>query len=125
MPDRETHLVQAQRFEAFLRQIDRPDQTYKEWIVIVWFHIALHYVDAVLAEKKHWHQIESHADRTAKMHNCEETRAIYETYHQLYVEVKEARYQGTAFSSADLAAVKPHYEGVRAAMRKALRLDKA
>lgn len=79
MPDRETHLVQAQRFEAFLKQVDRSDQTYREWIVIVWFHIVLHYVDAVLAEKKRWHQIESHADRTAKMHNCEETRAIYET----------------------------------------------
>jgi len=42
--------------------INRPDQRYSEWIVIVWFHIALHYVDAVLADKKGWNQIEGHRD---------------------------------------------------------------
>jgi hypothetical protein len=122
MPDRDGHLLSVSRFEAFLKQMDRQDQIYKEWIVVVWFHIALHYVDAVLADKKRWFQIEGHSDRAARMQNCDDTRVIHEAYHSLYAESKQARYQGTGFTALDLAAVKPLYDTIRTAMRRALQL---
>jgi hypothetical protein len=40
MPDRAEHLRQATRFEGFVN--NTPQQPYREWVVIVWFHIALH-----------------------------------------------------------------------------------
>ncbi len=42
MPDRAEHLRQATRFEGFVTSINTPQQPYREWVVIVWFHIALH-----------------------------------------------------------------------------------
>jgi hypothetical protein len=121
MPNRESHLLQAERFESFLKQIERPDQIYKEWVVIVWFHIALHYVDAFLAVKNH-DQIADHSQRWALMENFPETRSIFGHFQRLYKESKEARYQGTPFTGPDLDGVKPLYIQVRDAMRKSLGL---
>ncbi|MBI2219430.1 MAG: hypothetical protein HYU51_19295 [Candidatus Rokubacteria bacterium] len=119
MPARDEHLRSAQRFEGFLGQINHPQQPYREWVVIVWFHIALHYVDAFLATKGH-PQIEGHSDRWAKMANEAETRSIQATMLQLYKDAKEARYQATEFAPLDLRTAR--YNRVRQAMRGALGL---
>jgi hypothetical protein len=121
MPGRESHLSQAGRFEGFLAQINTPSQHYREWVVIVWFHIALHYVDAVLADKGHV-QIEGHSDRFAKMASHGETRAVLTAFERLYKDSKEARYQGGEYTPLDLDGIKRRYEQIRNAMRQALRL---
>ena len=121
MPDRSEHLRQAGRFEAFVASINTPAQPYREWVVIVWFHIALHYVDAFLAEQGH-PQIAGHGDRWAKMGNAPETRVILEPFERLYKEAKEARYHGGDYTPADLSTVERLYQRVRAAMRETLRL---
>ena len=90
MPDRAEHLHQAGRFEGFAASINTPEQPYREWVVIVWFHIALHYVDAFLADEAH-PQIAGHSDRWAKMGNYPETRVMVEPFERLYKEAKEAR----------------------------------
>jgi CHAD domain-containing protein len=120
MPGKDQHLTQISRLESFLKQLDSPEQPYKEWVVIVWFHIAIHYVDAFLAADRDWKQIDGHSDRTAKMGSCPATRAIIEDYHRLYKEAKQARYECTEFTKYDLDAVRPLYESVRNAMRRAL-----
>lgn len=122
MPGKGEHLTPISRLEAFLKQLDSPDQIYKEWVVIVWFHLAIHYVDAFLSDEKGWHQIDGHSDRTAKMGACAATRAIAEDYHRLYKEAKQARYECTQFTKYDLDDVRPLFERVRDAMRQALKL---
>lgn len=122
MPGRETHLRSVARFEAFLAQISVPAQQHREWIVIVWFHIALHYVDAFLATKGH-SQVGEHADRWAKMTNYDETRKIGEIFHELYKDAKEARYEGTEFAPLDLEPIQRRYDQARQAMRNALGLN--
>ena len=87
----------------------------------MWFHIALHYVDAFLAVQGH-EQIAGHSDRWAKMANFPETRAVRIEFEQLYKDAKEALYQGTVYTPADIAMVRPLYDGVRSAMRAALGL---
>ena len=119
MPGRDEHLRIVGRFEAFLQQINTPTQPYREWVVIVWFHVALHYVDAFLATKGH-EEIEGHSGRWAKLPNYDETRPLAETFHRLYKEAKEARYEGADFAPPDLAAVERLYVKVRGAMRTAL-----
>ena len=121
MPGSDEHLRQAERFEGFLRQISTPTQPYKEWIVIVTFHIALHYVDAFLATRGHA-QIEGHSDRWAKMGRYNETRLSIEPFGRLYKDAKEARYQGGEYAPADLAEIERLYLQVRRSMRQALGL---
>ena len=121
MPGREEHLLSAGRFEAFVAQIDTPAQPYREWVVIVWFHIALHYVDAFLAEQGHA-QIAGHSDRWARMSAQVETREITPPFERLYKEAKEARYEGGQYTPLELDAVRPLYELVRGRMRAALGL---
>src|SRR5262245_17874434 len=111
MPGREDHLRQAERFEGFLAQIDTPTQTFREWCVIVRFHIALHYVDAFLATKDHF-QVEGHSDRWTKMSRYDETKAIESKFRRLYKDAKEARYDGGEFTSADLTSVDGLYQAV-------------
>ena len=118
MPGRSQHLLSADRFESFAAHIA---PQHLEWLVIVWFHIALHYVDAFLAVQGH-EQIAGHSDRWATMANSLETRAVRIESEQLYKEAKDARYQGTVYTPADIATVWPLYDGVRSAMRAALGL---
>jgi hypothetical protein len=119
MPGRDEHLRQAERFEAFLKQIT--PLPHKEWIVIVSFHIALHYVDAFLATKGHA-QIDGHSDRWTKIARYPETRAIEDDYRRLYKEAKEARYDGGEFTPKDLESVEKLYRNVRSFLRKELGL---
>lgn len=90
--------------------------------MIVWFHVAIHYVDALLSAEKGWHEIEGRSDRTAKMGACDTTRAILDDYHQLYKEAKEARYECSEVTKYDLDSIRPLYEKVRGALRRALGL---
>lgn len=122
MPGRDEHLRQAQRFEAFLKQIHTPAQPYKEWVVIVWFHIALHYVDAFLAGKG-YPQVAGHSDRWGKMARYDETRPLGTALQRLYKDAKEARYEGGEYTPADLEVIERVYRRIRGAMRTALSLS--
>jgi hypothetical protein len=111
-------LALADRFESFLKTIS-DSSPYKEWIVVVWFYIALHYVDAVLAENG-YRRIEGHSNRLATLANVTATREVRADFLQLYEESKEARYYGTQYTHADLANVRPLYALIRERMRAAL-----
>ncbi len=121
MPDRAAHLLQAERNEAFLTRINTPDMPYREWVVTVWFYICVQYVDAFLTEKGH-RQVADHPDRFAKMQLHQETRSIFEDYEMLYKDRKEARYQTTQYTSADLQSIEQLYLKIRRHLRQALGL---
>jgi hypothetical protein len=122
MADREGHLRQVERFEAFLKQINTPTQTHREWVVIVWFHISLHYIDAFLAQNG-WDAVEGHSGRWSKMPSFAETRALSQDFHRLYKDAKEARYEGGEYTPLDMAPIEKRYLAIRTAMRKALSLS--
>ena len=57
------------------------------------------------------------------MHDYTETRAIETPFLRLYKASREARYEGTPFTAADIRnEIGPLYLAVRSAMRSALRL---
>jgi hypothetical protein len=114
------HVVQAERFEAFLRILPA-GHPYREWVVVVWFYIALHYVEAFLVI--HRRARRDHTTRRDEMRAHQETKAILTDYHQLEKASQEARYEGTPFTNLDLTALEPKYIAVRKAMRSALGLQ--
>ena len=87
------------------------------------FYIALHYVEAfLLAQRpKTWRR---HEDRFIVMHDYPATRAIERPFERLYKASREARYDGTPFTPADISSeIEPLYLAVRSAMRSALKLE--
>jgi CHAD domain-containing protein len=120
VPDRDEHLRVATRFESFAKSIE--GQPYIEWLVIVWFHIALHYADAFLATKGHL-QISNHTERWSKCGQySSELGAVEDDLHQLYKDAREARYDAGQFTPRDLEPIRKRYERVRAEIRRLLAL---
>lgn len=91
-------------------------------MVIVRFHVCLHYLDAFLATKG-YAVVAGHSDRLTKIRLQDETKPIAEDYHRLYKEAKEARYEGAEFTSADLESVERLYSRVRNRVRAILQLS--
>ena len=86
------------------------------------FYIALHYVEAFLLTRKPrtWRR---HEDRFIAMHDLPETRAVEVPFERLYKASREARYDGTPFTAADISReIEPLYRAVRLSMRSALGL---
>lgn len=113
------HLSQVDRFTRFLGGLS-PDQPYREWVIVLWFYISLHYVEAFLTTTSTRRR--THETRREEMRRYPETRAILPEYLQLYKLSREARYDGTPFTQADLDTYRSLYLNVVAAMRKALRM---
>ncbi len=90
--------------------------------MVVWFYIALHYVDAVLS-RNGYTSIRSHTDRIALLRNVAATREIGGDFIQLYEESKEARYLGTQYRDEDLVAVQSLFDRVRQRMRSELSMN--
>jgi hypothetical protein len=111
------HLSQAGRFTSFLSSLS-PEQPYKEWLLVLWFYIALHYVEAFLVTVRP--RLRTHESRREDMRQFPETRAILNEYQQLYKLSKEARYDGTPFTQADIDRFRPLYLKVVAHMKATL-----
>ena len=119
MPRRnsQSHLLQAERSEAFLKLLPE-DQPYREWVIVVLFYCALHYVEAFLVTKNGDYR--NHDFRRNEMKRHAETSAILVAYHQLQKAADEARYEGTEFRQADIDGYQPLFEQVKSAMRRAV-----
>lgn len=126
MPGRDAHLPSVDRFERFERQINTPAQEFREWVVIVWFHIAIQYVDAFLAVHGDL-QVSDHSDRWAKLaakqKHDSRVVAVGEELHELYKDAKQARYQGREYDDAKFERARRRYEMIRRTMRAALGLS--
>ena len=115
------HVHQAERVESLLKIVRAQAPQYKEWIIVLWFYVCLHYVDAFLSTKTS-DSSGGHTGRMYRMTRYPETQAIESAYHRLYKLSREARYDGTPFTDNDLAQIEPLYNKVRQAMRTALQL---
>ena len=101
MPDAAWHLAKAARFEAFLEALSANDNEHPEWIVIVQFYTALHYVDAFYAVRGHVH-VGGHGRRRQLLRTFPETSAVEDVYRLLEKASQEARYEGEPFDQVDV-----------------------
>ena len=89
MPDTVAHREQA---EHNLRMYDSMDRSaYSDWAATVLFYAALHYVDAFLARKLHYHP-RGHADRDKLLHTVHALKKIRVEYRELKDCSHNARY---------------------------------
>ena len=118
MPASSAHIAEAQKFETVLATL-QGTQHYG-WVLVLWFYIVLHYVEAVLQAKMPRRR--NHEIRRQDMLRIPETTAILPDYKTLENLSREARYECTPFIPSDLTVYEPVYLNVRTTMRRALGL---
>ncbi|MCC6038288.1 MAG: hypothetical protein LM632_08815 [Armatimonadetes bacterium] len=88
MPTVSEHIAKAEAFERVLAIFDEGNPDHWDWIAVVAFYAALHWVDAYLATQGRHPQ--NHRER----HNALAFLPIRSDYGELYVVSRQARYEG-------------------------------
>lgn len=89
MPTRDEHVSQARHNARFYATIDQGQ--FKDWAVTVLFYVALHYVDALLAQIANIHP-PIHGVRDNWMSKVAELKPIYSHYRALKTASHNSRY---------------------------------
>ncbi len=94
MPLDENRLERARHNERFLATLDLDATPYLDWAVTIAFYAALRYVDAFFyPERPH-----DHRERLIWVQTNPRTRPIYDSYLELYLQSRNARYELTQFT---------------------------
>lgn len=94
MPLDENLLEKARHNERFLATLDLDTTPYLDWAVTIAFYAALRYVDAFFyPERPH-----DHRERLIWVQTNPRTRPIYDSYLELYLQSRDARYELTQFT---------------------------
>ncbi len=94
MPLDEGLLERARHNERFLATLDLDATPYLDWAVTIAFYAALRYVDAFFYPQN----VNSHSDRLRLVRTNPRTRPIYNSYRELYIQSRNARYELTQFT---------------------------
>lgn len=96
MPNADTHLHQAQHNHALIETLDPENTVYLDWIVTIAFYVAVHRVEAWLAQKGI--HLETHTQRDDWLaHEKELRRVVWPNYKELEFQSRRARYQCASF----------------------------
>ena len=117
MPSRDEHITQARHNAAFYAAIDRVG--FPDWAVTVLFYTALHYVDALLAEKGNIDPTK-HTLRSDVVSRLAELKPVYGDYEFLKNASYNSRYKPpTRFSAAYIQNLETrHLAHVRGAVAR-------
>jgi hypothetical protein len=124
MPDRASHVRQAERNEALYSYLDVVTPTYIDWQVTALFYAALHYVNAYLSAKPSVgiHPVD-HVVRDRLVASERSLRPIYAPYRELTTRSMDARYELVPFARGQLASLwSGPFQRVRAHLRSELGL---
>lgn len=87
MPTRAEHEEKAQAIEQLLPLFDVGQVTHADWIAVISFYAALHWLDAYFVQQRL--HTSNHRERNRAAHHL----PIWGEYHELYVVSRIARYE--------------------------------
>mgnify|MGYP001593438869 FL=1 len=108
------YVVRAEHNYEFLKTFDLDKTAYLDWAVTVAFYVAVRYVDAHFAPERPG----DHSNRNGWVRTRKNTRPIYESYMELYNQSKEARYELTEFTAANVKSLMNDLSRVRNHMKR-------
>lgn len=102
MPEKNQHLqIVAQNYEA-LSHLSKPNPSeYTDWCATIIFYMALHFVEAYLAEKKGRHTT-IHKILLQEIIDDPNLKSIYHNYRHLKDDSETARYNGEKLTIYDM-----------------------
>lgn len=94
MPGKKKHLEIVKLNYETLSHLSKPNcSEHTDWCVTIIFYMALHFVQAYLAEKKSKH-ITNHSTLQNEIRHDQNLRPIYKNYRHLQDDSENARYLG-------------------------------
>lgn len=94
MPDTNEHLQIVNQNYAALSHLSKPDPSvYTDWCVTIIFYMALHLVQAYLADKKNEHTT-NHPTLQKNISEDQNLKSMYGNYRHLQDDSANARYDG-------------------------------
>ena len=106
MPTEDEHFAQAEKNERLCQLLSSPGfpgETFHDWQVTTLFYSALHYVDAVLANKSL--SAGNHRLRGGHVANLAELKPITSKYLNLHLRSENARYHLTSFPREEVERI--------------------
>ncbi len=98
MPNSNKHLQIINHNYNALSHLSNPNPSnYTDWCITIIFYMALHFVQAYLADKKNEH-ITNHSTLQQKIREDQNLRSTYNTYRHLQDDSVNARYNGDKLS---------------------------
>lgn len=87
MPAASEHREKAASCERVFQRLNERRPAEADWVVIIAFYAALHWVDAVLAQQAH------HPTNHRERNRAAQRLPLWNDYHELYVTSRIARYE--------------------------------
>lgn len=100
VPNKDEHLEKAQGNEVFAASITPDNQTKTDWLLVVLFYAAVHYVEAYLARHLQVH-LKSHTTRDSWVGRESNLKKIYTAYQHFKYYGYNARHEVSGFTVAD------------------------
>lgn len=127
MPDKDRHILQAERNKQFCESQKLCASKYQEWGMIVLFYASLHYVDAVLAQDValpiDLQHPKDHFLRSQALAKCTSLSQIASSYLQLYDRSHDARYKCIQFPKGYALVLEANfYKPIESEVRRQLGL---
>lgn len=112
MPTPSEHLHRARQNEKFAFSFDLEKTEFRDWVVVGLFLSALHYVQAVLSDKKMFPP--DHRSRNSKISSEADLKAIAADYLALKKHNELARYDLQNYSSDEIKnTIRPLFETIK------------
>lgn len=111
MPDKKKHMDWASHNEELSEKLREPKfMGYLDWIVIVYFYTALHYIDAYLASDWSLKSVSSHTEReNFIVASKQDLEPVISKYFHLKDDSVEARYEARQFSKEEVDELRQDY----------------
>jgi hypothetical protein len=112
LPASREHVARAKHNLTFARDVDLNTTQYLDWVVTAYFYAALHWVDAVIADKEGIVP-ENHEIRREYVKKKWYLRGISKEYRDLKDRSEDARYRLTTFTKTRIEKeIEPLYQAI-------------
>jgi len=113
MPSRDEHVRKAEGNEKFAATIKPENQAQIDWLLVVLFYTALHYIEAYLDKHLNQH-VRSHTTRDKYVGKESNLRKIFKPYGHLKYMGYTARYDLVGFTPKDTQEAQKDLEAIKA-----------
>jgi hypothetical protein len=112
MPNKDQHIKKAKHIEEFSDSLIELNNKFIDWAIVAYFYSALHWVDALLAEKLKKHP-ENHRERENYFRLVDVLRDIFTEYKQLKLESETVRYKLHKFEKSHIKYSAKYYKKIK------------
>jgi hypothetical protein len=111
LPQKNEHLDKSLATEKLARSLDLQEAVNVDWVIIMLFYAALHYIEAYFAQSGMHSR--DHKQRDSSINGDPKLRPIYKEYGSMKAYSINARYFVQTFTPSDVAKVNGKFAAIK------------